>query len=62
MSDPESLQNARIRDLESRMNEVENSLSAILVELNAIKTLAKGLLMVVGVTLGVDVIPLMGGV
>ena len=62
MSDPESLQNARIRDLESRVNEVENSLSAILVELNAIKTLAKGLLMAVGVTLGVDVIPLMGGV
>jgi hypothetical protein len=58
----DDVQNGRIRDLENRVNQVENDLSTILAELNAIKTLAKGLLMAVGITLGVDIVPLMGGV
>jgi len=61
-SEADDLQNSRIRDLEKRVNHVENELSAILAELGAIKTLAKGLLMAVGLTLGIDVVPLMGGV
>ena len=60
MSDAESIQNGRIRDLENRVNEVENDLSAILAELNTIKTLAKGLLMAVALSLGVDVSPMLG--
>ncbi len=61
-NEADDLQNSRIRDLEKRVNHVENELSAILAELGAIKTLAKGLLMAVGLTLGIDVVPLMGGV
>tara|TARA_R100000734_G_scaffold14488_1_gene10677 strand:+ start:2404 stop:2589 length:186 start_codon:yes stop_codon:yes gene_type:complete len=60
MSDADNLQNSRIRDLEKRVNEVENNLSSILAELNAIKTMAKGLLMAVALTLGIDVAPLIG--
>tara|TARA_B100000963_G_scaffold230033_1_gene200640 strand:+ start:273 stop:458 length:186 start_codon:yes stop_codon:yes gene_type:complete len=60
MSEADNLQNSRIRDLEKRVNEVENNLSSILAELNAIKTMAKGLLMAVALTLGIDVAPLIG--
>jgi archaellum component FlaC len=60
MSDAESIQNGRIRDLENRVNKVENDLSAILAELSTIKTLAKGLLMAVALSLGVDVSPMLG--
>jgi archaellum component FlaC len=60
MSDAESVQNSRIRDLENRVNKVENDLSAILAELSTIKTLAKGLLMAVALSLGVDVSPMLG--
>jgi len=60
MSEADDLQNSRLRDLEKRVNQVENDLSAILAELNAIKTLAKGLLTAVALTIGIDVAPLMG--
>tara|TARA_R100001129_G_scaffold8158_1_gene5930 strand:- start:350 stop:535 length:186 start_codon:yes stop_codon:yes gene_type:complete len=61
MPDADELQNSRLRDLEKRVNEVENSLASILTELNNIKTLAKGLLMVAGLALGVDVVPMLEG-
>ena len=60
LSDPDELQNSRIRDLEKRVNQVENDLSSILAELNAIKNLAKGLLTAVALVIGIDVAPLMG--
>ena len=60
-NEADDLQNSRIRDLEKPDNNVENELSAIKAELGAIKMLAKGLLMAVCVTLGIDVVPLMGG-
>ena len=59
-SEADDLQNSRIRDLEKRVNEVENSLSSILAELNSIKALAKGLLTAVALAIGIDVAPLMG--
>tara|TARA_R100001594_G_scaffold62118_1_gene96397 strand:- start:1889 stop:2077 length:189 start_codon:yes stop_codon:yes gene_type:complete len=62
MTGADELQNSRLRDLEKRVNEVENNLASILTELNNIKTLAKGLLMAVGLVLGIDVVPMMGGV
>ena len=59
-SEADDLQNSRIRDLEKRVNEVENNLSSILAELNSIKALAKGLLTAVALAIGIDVAPLMG--
>ena len=61
MPDADELQNSRLRDLENRVNEVENSLASIMTELNNIKTLAKGLLMIAGLALGVDVVPMLEG-
>lgn len=61
MPDADELQNSRLRDLENRVNEVENSLASIMTELSNIKTLAKGLLMIAGLALGVDVVPMLEG-
>lgn len=60
MSEADDLQNSRIRDLEKRVNQVENDLSSILAELNSIKALAKGLLTAVALAIGIDIAPLMG--
>tara|TARA_S200002703_G_scaffold55537_1_gene48142 strand:+ start:1916 stop:2095 length:180 start_codon:yes stop_codon:yes gene_type:complete len=48
MSDLDSEQNRRIRDVESRINELENQVSAILAKLEQ----AHGLLKVIGIGLG----------
>tara|TARA_R100000900_G_scaffold143144_3_gene125618 strand:- start:42 stop:260 length:219 start_codon:yes stop_codon:yes gene_type:complete len=48
LSDLDSEQNRRIRDVESRINELENQVSAILAKLEQ----AHGLLKVIGIGLG----------
>ena len=61
MADIDIDQNQRIAALESRVNEVENSISALTAKLDVIQQLCKGLLILAGVALGVDVVPIMGG-
>ena len=53
------MQNARIRDLENRVNQVENDLSAILAKLDTLTSLGKGLALLAGAALGVDILPMM---
>ena len=60
MADLDIEQNARIRDLESRLNNVENEISAISAKLDVVQALCKGLMVIAGLALGVDVVPLMG--
>tara|TARA_R110002012_G_scaffold68169_1_gene177188 strand:+ start:1252 stop:1437 length:186 start_codon:yes stop_codon:yes gene_type:complete len=60
MSESESVQNARIRDLENRVNQVENDLSAILAKLQTLTTIGKAIALLAGAALGVDVLPMMG--
>lgn len=48
MSDLDTEQNRRIRDVESRINELENQVSAILAKLEQ----AHGLLKIIGIGLG----------
>jgi len=48
MTDLDSEQNRRIRDVESRINELENQVSAILAKLEQ----AHGLLKIIGIGLG----------
>tara|TARA_R100000655_G_scaffold33452_1_gene65814 strand:+ start:422 stop:601 length:180 start_codon:yes stop_codon:yes gene_type:complete len=48
MSDLDGEQNRRIRDVESRINELENQVSAILAKLEQ----AHGLLKIIGIGLG----------
>lgn len=57
----EKLQNSRIRDLENRVNQVENDMAAILSQLQTMTQLGKAGIMLIGIALGVDVVPLLGG-
>lgn len=54
-------QNRRIRNLEGRVNQVENTTAAILSRLDTLTSLGKGLFMLAGLALGVDIVPMMGG-
>lgn len=53
-------QSQRIRDLEARVNQIENDVSAILAKLATVENLAKGLMVLAGAALGVDIIPMLG--
>lgn len=53
-------QTTRIGKLEDRVNQVENELASILAKLSTLEKLAKGLMILAGAALGVDIIPMMG--
>ncbi len=57
MADIDIDQNQRIAALENRVNEVENHISAITAKLDVIQQLCKGLMVLAGLALGVDVVP-----
>lgn len=61
MADIDIDQNQRIAALEQRVNETENHISAITAKLDVIQQLCKGLMVLAGLALGVDVVPIMGG-
>jgi len=60
MNEIDNEQSRRIRNVEDRLNELENQFSAITAKLDILQQLCKGLMVLAGVALGVDVIPLMG--
>ena len=60
MSDTDVEQNTRLRELEQRVNSVENDLSAILAKLATVESIGKGLMMVCGALFGIEVIPMVG--
>lgn len=60
MNESESVQNGRIRDLENRVNAIENNISSILAKVGTLTTIAKAVALMVGAALGVDIIPLVG--
>ena len=60
MTDTDTVQNDRIRDLEMRINPVENQLSAILAKLETLTSLGKGLAILAGTALGIDLLPMVG--
>jgi tetrahydromethanopterin S-methyltransferase subunit G len=55
MSDLDNEQNRRIRDVESRLNEVENQMSAILARLDQATSLLKIIGIGLGAMIGIDV-------
>ena len=55
MSDLDNEQNRRIRDVESRINEVENQMAAILAKLEQATTLLKVVGIALGAMIGIDV-------
>ena len=52
-------QNERIRLIETRINEVENQLAAIAAKLEVVQNLSRGVLVIAGVVLGIDVMPML---
>ena len=57
--DTDTEQNKRIRSVEDRINMLENDLSAISAKLEVIQSLSRGVLVVAGLALGIDIVPLM---
>jgi len=55
MSDLDNEQNRRIRDVEARLNEVENQMSAILARLDQATSLLKIIGIGLGAMIGIDV-------
>tara|TARA_R110000803_G_scaffold27367_2_gene64035 strand:- start:88 stop:267 length:180 start_codon:yes stop_codon:yes gene_type:complete len=59
MPDLDEEQNRRIRSVEDRVNLLENELSSITAKLEVLQSLSRAVLIVAGLALGVDVLPLM---
>lgn len=57
--DTDTEQNKRIRSVEDRINMLENDLSAISAKLEVIQSLSRGVLVVAGLALGIDIVPMM---
>lgn len=55
MTDLDGEQNRRIRDVEARINEVENQISAILAKLEQATTLLKFVGVALGAMVGLDI-------
>ena len=53
-------QNRRIGDVEKRINELENNVAAMIAKIDTLISIGKGLVMMVGIALGVDVMPMLG--
>ena len=59
MPDLDDEQNRRIRSVEDRVNLLENELSKITAKLEVLQSLSRAVLIVAGLALGVDVLPMM---
>lgn len=57
--DTDTEQNKRIRSVEDRINMIENDLAAISAKLEVIQSLSRGVLIVAGLALGIDIVPMM---
>lgn len=57
--DTDTEQNKRIRSVEDRINMIENDLAAISAKLEVIQSLSRGVLVVAGLALGIDIVPMM---
>jgi hypothetical protein len=55
----EDTQNQRLRDLEKRMNSLENQLSELLGKMTTLTQIGKVLALAVGAAIGIDVVPML---
>lgn len=59
MPDTDDEQNRRIRSVEDRVNLLENELASITTKLEVLQSLSRAVLIVAGLALGIDVVPMM---
>jgi len=60
MMDMDGEQNTRLREVESRMNQVESDLAAIMARLDTLSSIGKALAILAGASLGIDIMPALG--
>ena len=53
-------QNRRLREVEARINEVENQVAALMARIDTLIQIGKWILIAVGASVGIDVAPMMG--
>ena len=58
--DMDGEQNTRLREVESRMNQVESDLAAIMARLDTLSSIGKALAILAGASLGIDIMPALG--
>jgi len=58
--DMDGEQNTRLREVESRMNQVESNLAAIMARLDTLSSIGKALAILAGASLGIDIMPALG--
>ena len=59
MSDNDSTQNQRLRDLEMRTNNLENQLNLLLGKIESLTQIGKILALSLAAVIGIDVVPMM---
>ena len=57
----DSEQNVRLREIEQRVNQVESDMAALLARLDTLILVGKGLAMMAGMAIGIDIVPMMQG-
>ena len=57
--DLDSEQNLRLREVESRVNQMESDMAAIMARLDTLSSIGKALAILAGAAIGIDIMPMM---
>ena len=60
MMDMDGEQNQRLREVESRVNQIESDLAAIMARLDTLTSVCRALAILAGAAIGIDVLPMVG--
>ena len=58
--DMDGEQNKRLREVESRVNQIESDLAAIMARLDTLTSVGRALAILAGAAIGIDVLPMVG--
>ena len=58
--DMDGEQNQRLREVESRVNQIESDLAAIMARLDTLTSVGRALALLASAAIGIDVLPMMG--
>ena len=58
--DLDSEQNLRLREVESRVNQMESDMAAIMARLDTLSSIGKALAILAGAAIGIDIMPMVG--
>ena len=58
--DMDGEQNLRLREVESRVNQMESDMAAIMARLDTLSSIGKALAILAGAAIGIDIMPILG--